>query len=201
MWRTRCPSGDSDVNEIHSQLFYNYLQEYPFEANDVILSLYKASCYAYYFTKTHNSTQRVTQGTKKVILSHEWHMGFFFELRHLAYSANYRPLVVPEVITWSGNGSGISFLLQNHPRSIPDWRKILPLSCFDGVQSAEPNGAGYSSTNYWLPIQMSYMNYQPSGNSPPMQPWKLLERISHISCNTPVHWLHNDKQLQWLYVA
>ena len=62
--------------------------------------------------------------------------------RHIAYDANYRPLVVPEVITWSGNGSGTWFLLQNHPRSILDWRKILPLSCFDGVQSAEANGAG-----------------------------------------------------------
>ena len=84
----------------------------------------------------------------------------------LAYSANYRPLVVPEVITWSGNGSGISFLLQNHPRSIPDWRKILPLSCFDGVQSTEANSAGYHSTNYRLPIQTSYTNYRPQGKLP-----------------------------------
>ena len=42
---TGYPSGDSrgNVNEIHSQLFDN-LQEYPFEAKDVILSQYKATC-------------------------------------------------------------------------------------------------------------------------------------------------------------
>ena len=37
---TGTPSGDSrvNVNDIHSQSFYN-LQEYPFEAKDVILSI------------------------------------------------------------------------------------------------------------------------------------------------------------------
>ena len=84
----------------------------------------------------------------------------------VAYCTNYRPLVVFEVIIWSGNSSGILFLLQNHPRSIPYRQKILLLSCFDGVQSAEANGAGYHSTNYRLPIQMSYTNYQPSGKLP-----------------------------------
>ena len=78
----------------------------------------------------------------------------------LAYDANYRPLVVPEVITWSGNGSGTWFLLQNHPRSILDWRKILPSSCFDGVQGAEANGAGYRSTNYRTPVPIIEHQYQ-----------------------------------------
>ena len=41
---TGYPSGDSrkNVNDIHSQSFDN-LQEYPFEAKDVILSLYKTT--------------------------------------------------------------------------------------------------------------------------------------------------------------
>ena len=45
---TGYPSGDSreNVNEIHSQLFHN-LQEYPFEAKHVILSLYKTTWCAY----------------------------------------------------------------------------------------------------------------------------------------------------------
>ena len=129
-------------------------------------------------------------------------------IRQVAYDANYRPLVVPEVITWSGNGSGTWFLLQNHPRSILDWRKILPLSCFDGVQSAEANGGRYRSTKYRTPVPIIDFPYKRHiriidhrENSPPTQLWKLLERISHISCNTPVYWLHNDIQVQWLYVA
>ena len=40
---TGYPSGDSRQNDIHSQSFDN-LQEYPFEAKDVILSLYRISC-------------------------------------------------------------------------------------------------------------------------------------------------------------
>ena len=48
--RTGCPSGDSggNLNEIHSQLLTK-LQEYLFETIDVILSLYKASCCAYFW--------------------------------------------------------------------------------------------------------------------------------------------------------
>ena len=57
-------------------------------------------------------------------------------------------------------------MLQNHPRCIPDWQKILPLSCFVGVRSAEANGTGYHGTNYRLPIQTSYTNYRPSGKLP-----------------------------------
>ena len=47
---TGYPSGDSreNVNDIHSQSFDN-LQEYPFEAKDVILSLYKITCCAYFW--------------------------------------------------------------------------------------------------------------------------------------------------------
>ena len=133
------------------------------------------------------------------MVSHWW--------KRIAYGANYRQLVVPEVITWSGNGSETWFLQQNHPRSLPDWRKILPLS-FVGVQSTEANGAGYRSTNYRTPLPIIDFPYKRHiriidhrENSPPMQSWKLLERISHFSCNTPVYWLHNGIQVQWLYVA
>ena len=47
---TGYPSGDSreNVNDIHSQSFGN-LQEYRFETKDVILSLYKNTCCAYFW--------------------------------------------------------------------------------------------------------------------------------------------------------
>ena len=47
---TGYPSGDSqkNVNDIHSQSFDNF-QEYPFEAKDVILSLYKTTYSAYFW--------------------------------------------------------------------------------------------------------------------------------------------------------
>ena len=43
-----CDDSRENVNEIRSESFDN-LQEYPFEAKDVILSPYKTTCYAYFW--------------------------------------------------------------------------------------------------------------------------------------------------------